>query len=58
VDHTEVQGLFAIDVPPHGEVRSLYAALEQGKAEGLWDYQEGNVTAEHDLMLHGVDGDQ
>ena len=47
VDHTEVQGLFAIDVPPGRAYGKLRKALAEGAREGLWDVDEGNLTIEH-----------
>jgi hypothetical protein len=48
VDHTELQGLFAIDVPPEGPFRELVRDLEDGQRRGWWDYEEGAVSAQHE----------
>jgi len=48
VDHTEIQGLFAIDVPPSSSFQDLRRALSAGRSAGLWDIAEGNISAGHD----------
>ena len=47
VDHTEVAGLFSIDIPPERTFRSLRHALAAGADEGLWDVDEGNLANKH-----------
>lgn len=47
VDHTEVPGLFVIDVSPDRSFRNLREALGVGAGEGLWDIDEGNLATEH-----------
>lgn len=48
VDHTEIGGLFAIDVPPEGPFRQLVGELADGRRSGWWDYEEGSIAAGHD----------
>ena len=47
VDHTEIQGLFSIDVPPAVSFSPLISALKRGQLEGLWDFEEANISVEH-----------
>lgn len=47
VDHTEIPRLFAIDVPPSQSLDAVVAELEEGAGAGLWDYEEGNLSAQH-----------
>jgi hypothetical protein len=47
VDHTEIPGLFAIDVAPSARMGDLVSLLEQGRSEGLWDVDEGNIAEGH-----------
>lgn len=47
-DHTEVQGLFAIDVPPDKNYNELVKELTEGHRNGFWDYEVGAVSAHHD----------
>jgi hypothetical protein len=35
--------LFAVDVPPAADIRSVYRRLEHGQKAGLWDFDEGHV---------------
>ena len=37
--------LIALDVPPGFDLAALQEVLEQGKADGRWDWEEGNVPA-------------
>lgn len=39
--------LLAVDVPPSADLNKVYAALESGAANGVWDFDEGHVG--HDL---------
>jgi hypothetical protein len=48
VDHTEIAGLFAIDVPPDRSYRGLREALAVGARDGLWDVDEGNLAFGHE----------
>ena len=48
VDHTEIQGLFSIDVPPDASFQVLISSLSAGRSEGLWDFDEGNISAGHE----------
>lgn len=36
------EDVFAIDVPPDVDVKTVYDALEKGGSEGLWHLDEGN----------------
>ena len=47
VSHTEIQGLFALDVPPSQNIDALIVALADGLSERLWDYEEGNLAEPH-----------
>lgn len=47
VAHTEINGLFALDIPPEGDFQGLIKALEQGQREGLWDLDEGSISDSH-----------
>lgn len=39
--------LVAIDVPPETDIHKVFAVLEGGTLEGVWDFEEAHV--EHDL---------
>lgn len=47
VDHTEIAGLFAIDVAPSQSLHDLVSLLDEGQGEGLWDYEEANLAEQH-----------
>lgn len=47
VDHTELAGLYAVDIPPAGDYAGLRRALAEGQAHGWWDFDEGNINARH-----------
>jgi len=48
VDHTEIPALFAIDVPSTKEtIEDLLALLADGRADGVWDYEEANLADGH-----------
>jgi hypothetical protein len=34
--------LRAVDVPPRSDIYSVYALLEQGEHEGVWEFEEGH----------------
>ena len=34
--------LVAIDVPPRSDVYAVYAVLEDGEKDGLWEFEEGH----------------
>ncbi len=34
--------LLAVDVPPSTDVRAVYALLEQGERNGVWNFEEGH----------------
>jgi hypothetical protein len=36
-------GLLAIDVPPESNIHDVYAVLESGSEQGIWDFEEGHV---------------
>ncbi len=44
VAHTEIQGLFAVDVPPDADFIGLREELRKGKERKLWDVDEGNLS--------------
>lgn len=48
VDHTELQGLFAIDIPPDRSLARLVGDLAEGQRSGWWDYEEGAISSQHD----------
>lgn len=35
--------LYAIDVPPEADVYAVYAILEEGKSQNVWEFEEGHV---------------
>ena len=35
--------LYAVDIPVHGDVREVYAILEEGESAGIWVFEEGHV---------------
>jgi hypothetical protein len=35
--------LYAVDVPARGDIRDVYAILEEGEAAGVWEFEEGHV---------------
>lgn len=37
--------LYAIDVPPHTDIRAVYALLEAGEARGSWAFEEANYCS-------------
>lgn len=41
-------GLLAIDVPPESNIHDVYAVLESGSEQGIWDFEEGHVG--HDII--------
>ncbi|KAA8996315.1 DUF4265 domain-containing protein [Stenotrophomonas cyclobalanopsidis] len=34
--------LYALDVPPGAPLNKIYKILEQGEADGVWDFEEGD----------------
>jgi hypothetical protein len=38
-DRTE--SLYAIDIPPTVNINEAYKVLEQGEADGVWEFEEG-----------------
>jgi hypothetical protein len=34
--------LFAVDVPQDADIHHVYALLETGEADGIWDFEEGH----------------
>lgn len=38
----ETMTLFAFDVPPEADVAAIYRILEQGLADGTWDFEEAD----------------
>jgi hypothetical protein len=40
-------GLVAIDVPPESSILEVFAVLEAGTMQGMWDFEEGHVG--HDI---------
>jgi hypothetical protein len=36
------ENIFAIDVPPSTDVYAVYALLEQGEDQGIWEFEEGH----------------
>ena len=36
--------LFAIDIPRDVDVNKIYDILEQGEADGSWDFEEANYA--------------
>jgi hypothetical protein len=36
--------LYSVDVPPPTDVHEVYEALERGKNEGMWLFQEGHAN--------------
>lgn len=34
--------LYAIDVPPDADIQEVYRLLEEGEADGIWDFEEGH----------------
>jgi len=45
--HTEIPGLFSIDVPPESSVARLIGGLKRGVEAGLWDVDEGAIADDH-----------
>lgn len=45
--HTEIEGLFAVDIPPEASLGRLREDLVHGAAEGLWDFDEGAISDNH-----------
>jgi hypothetical protein len=41
------EDVFAVDVPPEVDVYAVYALLQQGEREGIWEFGEGHC--EHGL---------
>lgn len=37
---------YAIDVPPHADIRAVYALLEAGEASGSWVFEEANYCSD------------
>jgi hypothetical protein len=35
--------LYAVDVPPETDIDAVKALLDQGEADGVWIFQEGNI---------------
>ncbi|MFF7729291.1 DUF4265 domain-containing protein [Streptomyces sp. NPDC008001] len=50
-DRTRFDGLFVIDVPADVDYAELRAVLDEGESHGLWEYEEGAVSAQHDSQL-------
>ncbi|MCF6523102.1 DUF4265 domain-containing protein [Streptomyces sp. JJ36] len=48
VHRTPLDGLLALDVPASVPYDPVRAALEDGEGRGLWEYEEGSVSAVHD----------
>lgn len=46
VEHTAIPNLFAIDVPPRGDLPQCRAALLAGEDAGKWSYDEGCVATQ------------
>ena len=44
-DHTEIPGLFAIDVPPSVSVEALREALYERADVGDWDVDDAHISA-------------
>jgi hypothetical protein len=44
-----IRRLVAVDVPPRSDVYAVYAALEHGEKDGLWEFEEGHCGH----VLHG-----
>jgi hypothetical protein len=36
--------LLAVDIPPFADIHHVYAALEEGEAAGIWDFEEGSIA--------------
>lgn len=36
------ENAFSIDVPPKSDVHAVYALLEKGEREGVWEFEEGH----------------
>lgn len=44
IAHTEIPGLFAIDVSPEQSLVSLLRDLQSGRETGMWDMDEASVA--------------
>jgi hypothetical protein len=40
----DIQGrrIFAVDVPANADIHAVYRALQDGAAQGIWDFDEGH----------------
>lgn len=47
VSHTPIQSFFVIDIPPDVDYAPIFEALTAGRTAGLWDIDEGCITAPH-----------
>ena len=41
VSYEQAGSLLAVDVPPSSDIHEIYRNLEEGAAEGVWDFDEG-----------------
>lgn len=48
--HTEIPGLFAVDVPPTASLVDLLRDLRVHADDGDWDIDEANIAAGHDWL--------
>jgi hypothetical protein len=48
IEHSNVDGMYLIDVPGEVDYRKIRDYLEDGATEGKWDYQEGAVSSFHE----------
>ena len=46
-DHTEINGFFAIDVPPEHSFALIRELLREGQQDGSWDVDEGSIADGH-----------
>jgi hypothetical protein len=43
----ESMRLYAVDVPPSADIHDVYALLEIGENERIWDFEEGDYAPAH-----------
>jgi hypothetical protein len=41
--------LYAIDVPPEADIQVIYELLEDGEADGAWEFEEGHYCNPDDI---------
>jgi hypothetical protein len=39
-----MENLYSVDVPPSADIHAVYAILEEGERDGVWEFQEGHCA--------------